>query len=88
MALEKTEQIDQISVDQFGSIFVRKSVVISDDGKEISKSYFRTTYPVGSDLSGVDSKVVAIAQAAWTPEVIAAYQAALQAATQRAGGQA
>jgi hypothetical protein len=75
MSLEKTQQIDQLTVDQFGTIFVRQSTTISENGKEISKTYLRTSYPVESDLSAADPKVQAMAQAMWTPEAIAAYKA-------------
>ena len=48
------------------------------DGKEISKTYHRTSLTPAQDLTGQPANVVAICNAAWTPEVIAAYAAALE----------
>ena len=47
---------------------------------EIGKTYHRHVLSPGDDLANEDAKVVAIAQAAWTQEVLAAYQASLEAA--------
>ena len=77
-----TEQsvIDQIEVTRNGSVNVRRADLVLKDGVEIAKTYHRHVLAPGADLSNEDPKVVAIAQAAWTPEVIAAYQASLQTA--------
>ena len=77
-----TEQsvIDQIEVTRDGSVNVRRDDLILKDGVEIAKTYHRHVLAPGSDLSNEDAKVVANVQAAWTPEVIATYQASLQAA--------
>ena len=48
-----------------------------EDGVSISESYQRWTLNPGDNLTGQDPKVVAIANAVWTPEVIAAYKAEL-----------
>ena len=50
-----------------------------EDGKKLSHSYHRTSLTPGQDLTGQPEKVVAIAQAAWTADVIAAYQAQQEA---------
>ena len=77
-----TEQsvIDQIEVTRNGSVNVRRADLVLKDGVEIAKTYHRHVLVPGSDLSNEDPKVVVIAQAAWTPEVISAYQASLQTA--------
>jgi len=80
MAITETSVIDQIEVTRNGSVNVRRADLILKDGVEIAKTYHRHALVPGADLSGEDVKVVAIAQAAWTPEVIAAYQASLQTA--------
>jgi hypothetical protein len=71
-----TEQsvIDQIEVTRQGFVQVRRANLVLRDGVEIAKTYHRHSLAPGADLSNEDAKVVAIAQAAWTPEVIAAYQ--------------
>jgi hypothetical protein len=46
------------------------------DGEAVKASTFRRyCLAPGSDLAGQPEQVVAIANAVWTPEVIAAYQA-------------
>ena len=74
-----TEQsvIDQIEVTRQGFVQVRRANLVLRDGVEIAKTYHRHSLAPGDDLSNEDAKVVAIAQAAWTPEVIAAYQASI-----------
>ena len=78
MALIEQSVIDQVEVTRDSSVNVRRADLVLKDGVEIAKTYHRHVLAPGADLSGEDAKVVAIAQAAWTPEVIAAYQAALE----------
>mgnify|MGYP003345864214 CR=1 FL=1 len=79
MALEKTINIDQITVTENGVILYREATRIMEDGNEISKTYHRTSLTPGQDLTGQPDNVVAICNVAWTPEVIAAYQAQVAA---------
>jgi hypothetical protein len=81
MALTKEVVVDQITVTEFGTVLVREVTRIIEDGKEISKQYHRSSFAPASDVSGQPANVQAICAAAWTPEVIAAYQAQ-QAANQ------
>jgi hypothetical protein len=81
MSLEKQVVVDKIEVTEDGTVQVRETTRIVEDGKVISQSYHRHTIAPGQDYSNDDARVQAIAQAAWTPEVIAAY-AAQQAANQ------
>lgn len=79
MALEKQVIVDQITVTENGIILYREATRIIEDGNQISQTYHRTSLTPGHDLSGQPDNVVAIANAAWTPEVIAAYEAAQEA---------
>ena len=79
MAIEKQKVIDQITVTENGIILYREATKIVEDGVELTKTYHRSSLTPGQDLTDQPEKVVAIAQAAWTPEVIAAYQAAQEA---------
>lgn len=79
MALTKETVVDQITVTENGIILYRNATRIMEDGSEISKTYHRTSLTPGQDLTGQPSNVQAIAQAAWTPQVIAAYQAQQEA---------
>ena len=79
MSLIKTTNIDQITVTEDGTILYREATRIIEDGNEISKSYHRNSLSPSRDLTGVPANVVAICNVAWTPEVIAAYQAQVAA---------
>lgn len=79
MALTETTKIDQIEVVVNNSIQIRTATIIEKDGVEIAKTYHRHVVHPGDDVSNEDPKVQAIANAIWTPEVIAAYQALIAA---------
>lgn len=75
MALIETTKVDQIELVENHSIQIRTATIIERDGVEISKSFHRHVAAPGDDVSNEDPKVQAIANAIWTDEVIAAYQA-------------
>ena len=79
MALTKTTNIDQITVTENGTVLYREVTRILEDGVQLSQTYHRTSLTPAQDLTGVPDNVVAIANVAWTPEVIAAYQAQVEA---------
>ena len=85
MAIEKQISIDKIEVIENGIIQVRQITRIIEDGNELSSSFHRWTLTPGQDVSDQEERVKAIAQATWTPEVIAAYQAQLEANANRLG---
>lgn len=78
MAIEKQTVVDQITVTENGIILYREATKIIEDGAELTKTYHRSSLTPGQDLTGQPANVVAIAQTVWTPEVIAAYEAAQQ----------
>lgn len=78
MALTETKVIDKIEVVWNGSIQVREATTIMRDGVEIAKTFHRWSFAPESDISAMPDNVQAIAKAAWTPEVIAAYKAQLE----------
>jgi hypothetical protein len=80
MSLTKTTVVDQITVQENGIILYREATRIMEDGNQISQTYYRSSLTPAQDLTGVPANVVAICNAAWTAEVIAAYQAAQAAA--------
>ena len=75
MALNKTEVVDKIETLENGTIQIRTVTRIDEDGTVLSSSFHRHVLSPGQDLTGQDPKVVAIANAVWTPEVISAYEA-------------
>ena len=76
MSLTKQAVIDQITVTENGIVLYREATRIIEDGVQLTQTYHRTSLTPGQDLTGQPANVVAIAQAAWTAEIIAAYEAA------------
>jgi hypothetical protein len=85
MSLTKTTNVDQITVTENGVVLYREATRIMEDGKELSKTFHRTSLTPAQDLTGQPAQVVAIATAAWTPAVIAAYQAQVAASQANMG---
>ena len=75
MALTKETVVDQITVTENGTVLYREATRIKEDGNQLSQTYHRTSLTPAQDLTGQPANVVAICNAAWTAEVIAAYQA-------------
>jgi DNA-binding transcriptional LysR family regulator len=78
MALTKQTVVDQITVTENGIVLYREATRIMEDGQQLSQTYHRTSLTPAQDLTGQPANVVAICNVAWTPEVVAAYQATQQ----------
>jgi len=76
MALTEITKIDKIEVVETNHIQIRTATIIEKEGTEIAKTYHRHVLAPGDDVSSEDPKVQAIANAVWTEEIIAAFQAA------------
>jgi hypothetical protein len=70
---------DKIECLANGTLQIRDRHQILKDGEEVAASFHRHVLHPGDDLTGQADRVVAIANATWTDEVIAAYQASLPA---------
>jgi DNA-binding transcriptional LysR family regulator len=70
MSLEKSKNIDQITVTENGVVLYREATRIMEDGNEISKTYHRTSLQPGDNLTGVPANVAAICNLTWTAEVV------------------
>jgi len=79
MALTETTKVDQIELTEINTIQVRTATIIERDGIEISRTFHRHVVAPGDEISNEDPKVQVIANAIWTEEVIAAYQALIEA---------
>lgn len=79
MSLSKIEVVDVIEVVENGCVQVRTATRILDNGEIISTALHRHVVAPGDDYSNEDQRVQAICSLVQTPEVIAAYQAALEA---------
>ena len=77
MALTKETAIDQITVTENGVVLYREATRILEDGVQLSQTYHRSSLAPASDLTGIPDNVTAICNVAWTPKVVAAYQASL-----------
>lgn len=88
MSLTKTTIVDQITVQENGSILYREATRIMEDGNQISQTYHRSSLAPAQDLTGVPANVVAICNTVWTAEVIAAYEAQMAAAAAARNSQA
>ena len=59
------------------TIQIRTTTIVEEDGTELARSYHRHVVHPGDDVTGETQEVQAIANALWTSEVIAAYQASV-----------
>jgi len=75
MALTKEVVVDKIEVLEDGQIQIRTATRVLEDGVVLSSSFHRDVLAPADDLSEQDPRVVAIANAAWTPSVVSAYEA-------------
>lgn len=76
MAITKRVELkEEILPDQ--TIQIRTTTVVEEDGAELARSYHRHAVHPGDDVSNEPQEVQDIANALWTAEVIAAYQASI-----------
>jgi hypothetical protein len=80
MALIEKQLVDLVELVESNHIQVRTANIIERDGVEVTRTFHRHTLIPGDDVTNEDPKVQAIANAVWTAEVIAAYQASLATA--------
>jgi len=76
MAYTEESVIDTINARDTGHIEIRTSNRVLKDGVVISTQYHRHVLAPGDDLTTQDERVAAIATASWTPDIVAAYDAA------------
>jgi hypothetical protein len=87
MALTETQENDKIEIVNKWNIQVRNATIIKKDGVELTRSFSRKVLTPGTldasdnlvetSISGEDSDVQAICNAAWTTQVKADYKAFL-----------
>lgn len=73
--IKEIKHIDRIEVINNSMIQVRECIIIERDGVEIAKSYHRSSFAPGSNISEMPQSVQGIAALVWTQEVVAEYQA-------------
>jgi hypothetical protein len=82
MALIEKQIVDKIELVESNHIQVRTATIIEKDGVELTRTFHRHVLAPGDNVSTEDPKVQAIANAIWTEEVIAAYQASIAKPTE------
>ena len=78
MEIIEKKIIDKIEIVETNSIQVRTASIIEKDGVQIAKTYYRHVLNPTDSVENEDSRVQAIANAIWTPEVIETYKAYMQ----------
>ena len=78
-----TEKQDyKIEVLENGTLQVRRADIVLKDGTEVGRQFHRHVLTPGSDLSNEVKRVKDVANATWTPAVIASYKASVASAEQ------
>ena len=78
MALTEHKEEDKIEiVGKYKSVQVRTATIIKKEGVEISRSVSRHVVSPGQDASDQSAEVQAICNLVHTPEIVAAYLAAM-----------
>jgi hypothetical protein len=75
MAFTEYTEVDQIEIVQLWNIQVRQANIIEKNGVQVAKTFHRWVLTPDMDISDQEQKVQDIANAAWTSEVRAAYEA-------------
>ena len=74
MALTKEVKYDKIEVvGDYKAVQCRQATIVSEDGKELSRSFSRHVLHPDSDISGEPQEVQDICNAVWSDEVKAAW---------------
>ena len=76
---EEVAVVDRITVLEDGQLQVRKALRVLKDRVKIAEKFHREVVVPGQDVSGLDPRIVAIASAIWSAEVIAGYLAGQRA---------
>ena len=70
MALTKEVKIDQFEViSDFKHVQCREATIVSEDGKELSRSFHRHVLHPDSDISGEPQATQDICNSVWTEEL-------------------
>ena len=84
MALTKKEIVGKVEVlGKWKSLQLRMDTVIEEDGKEISRKYWRRSYTPDSDISEAPEEVKKIADVFWTADHIQNYKDEMKAQAER-----
>ena len=82
---EKTTVVDRIEVLADQTVAVRYVVTVTEDGKPFAEQVKGNYFKPGDDYSAEDDRVKSICATVHTPQAIAAYKAAQEAAILNVG---
>ena len=82
---ERTEHKIEI-IPPYNILQCRRADIVEKDGKEVGRTYHRHVKVPGSDMTGECAEMQAVANALWTDQVVADYQAMI-AAQETPGGE-
>ena len=77
MAFTEKQEYKVEVIPPFKILQVRRADIVLKDDKEVGRTYHRHVRNPGDDVSEDCAEVQAIADALWTDEVVAAYNASL-----------
>jgi hypothetical protein len=83
---ERQEYLIEI-IPPYSILQCRRADIVESDGIEVSRSYHRHVRVPGDDMTSEPAEMQEAALVAWTPEVVAAYQAQLSTDPEPAGPQ-
>ena len=70
MALTKEVKMDKVEiVGDYKAVQCRQATIVSEDGKELSRSFHRHVLHPDSDISGEPQEVQDVCNAVWSDEV-------------------
>lgn len=75
MAIAVETLVELVTIAENGIVSYRESTRTIENCVELSKTHRQATLTPGQDLTNIPRMVVEICNDAWTPEIIAAYQA-------------
>jgi hypothetical protein len=77
MAYTETQEYKVEVIPPFSTLQVRCANIVLKDNVEVGRTYFREVLNPGDDVSSKVEIVQQIANAVWTSDVVAAYEASL-----------
>ena len=74
MAFTESQEYKLEIIPPHNVIQCRRADIVQKDGVEVGRSYYRSAYCPGDDVSEAPQQVKDVAAALWTEELITSYQ--------------
>lgn len=79
MAFTESQEYKLEIIPPYNFIQCRRADIVQKDDVEVGRTYHRTVYKPGDDVSAAPQQVQAVANSLWTSESIDAYKATITA---------